>query len=129
MLANRVCTDFKPYEDARGAHEGTSNHESETEQFLAHKETEIARLRALMSPASTLPSVRAYISDLAAQDRPLTALSKAFRQDDNAYFQHVVLSRSYAYESYRLDAKVAADEKALGLTACTAPSTRHAISG
>ena len=128
-LANRVCADYRAYEDAQGAHEGTSDHGSATEQFLAHKEVEIATLRTLMSSAGELPGVRAYISDLAAQDGLLTAFSKALRQHDTAYLQHVVLSRSYANESRRLDLKVAADEKALGLTACTAPSTRPAISG
>lgn len=128
-VANGVCAELKAYEDAQGAHEGTSKQGSETEQFLAHKETEIARLRAVMSSASTLPGVRVYISDLAAQDRPLTALSNALRRDDTAYFQRIVLSRSYAHESYRLDAKVANDEKALGLTSCIAPSTRRAIEG
>jgi hypothetical protein len=127
-LANAICQEYNTDTYAERALEEKGNAGTGPEQFLAHKEMEIARLRAVLSVARKLPRAGAYISDLAAQDGLLTALSKEVGKGYKAYMQ-LALSKSYRDESRRLDIKVAADAKALHLAPCIGLSPRHPIGG
>jgi hypothetical protein len=126
-LANAMCREYNAHIYAERALEerGVS---SGPGTFLAHKEAELTRLRALMSSAGKLPGVDTYISDLAAEDRLLTALSKEVPKGYAAYV-HLALSKSYRDKSHRLVVELAADEKALGLTSCLGPTPRKPIGG
>jgi hypothetical protein len=81
-----------------------------------------------MSSASELPGVGAYVSDLAAQYGLLASLRREAGKGYAAYM-HLALSKSYRDESRKLEAKVAADERALGLTACISPRPRPPVAG
>jgi hypothetical protein len=74
----------------------------------ARRDQELAKLRSLASADRQLPRVHQYLSDLHAQDRLRTELRRA---GNKAY----ELDRE---DVRRLDLKIQADEKALGLTAC-----------
>jgi hypothetical protein len=126
-LANAICREYNAHIYAERALEerGVS---SGPGLFLAHKEAELTRLRVLMSSAGKLPGVDTYISDLAAEDRLLTALSREVPKGYAAYV-HLALSKSFRDESHRLAVELAADEKALGLTSCLGPSPRKPIGG
>jgi hypothetical protein len=127
-LANAICREYNAYVSVEQALEEKGNAGSGPEQFLAHKEAGIARLRNVLSAARKLPRVGVYISDLAARDGLLTALSKEVGKGYKAYMQ-VALSISYRDESRRLDINVAADAKALHLVPCMGPPPRHPIGG
>jgi hypothetical protein len=66
-----------------------------------------------MGPARNRPRVRVYISDLAAQERFFTALSKDTR------FPRPYIDAARRFR--QINASVDADEKALGLTPCIGP--------
>jgi hypothetical protein len=97
-------------------------------QFLADREAEFTKLRAVMDSAREISRVRVYISDLTVQDRFLTALSKEVGKGYAAYL-HFALSRSFRYGAHRSEVKVADDAKALGLTPCIGPRPRKPIEG
>jgi hypothetical protein len=122
-LARAICREYDASIDA--GQQGRVGAGSDA--FLAQREAELASLRAVMSSASALSDVDNYISDLAADERLLTGLRREAGKGYAAYL-HVALSKAYREESRKLDAKVVADEKVLGLTACTGPA-RPPIAG
>lgn len=126
--ANAICREYNASIYAGQGLEDQGHAGSGPESFLAHKEAKFARLREVMSPASELPGVGAYISDLEGQGRLLAALRQAVGKGYAAYLR-LALSESYRDESRKLDARVAADEKALGLTDCTRRQPRTPIAG
>lgn len=127
-LANAICREYNDYIYAQRALENKGNAGSGPQQFLAHDEAELARLRAVLSSTGKLPRVALYISDLAAQGRLLTTLSKEVGKGYAAYV-NLALSKSYRNESGRLAVAVAADAKALGLTSCLGPRPRKPVGG
>ena len=122
-LANAVCRKYYASNAGRGREQG-GRADSGPVPFLAQRQAEFAKLRAVMSAVSELPGVGGYISDLAADDNLVAMLRRDVGRGYAAYL-HVALSESYRQESRKLDAKVAADEKALGLTACIGPGARR----
>jgi hypothetical protein len=117
-LANATCREFHTNR-ATGA------------PFEAHMKAEFAKVRALIHSDRKLPRVSTFISDSAAQRRVQAAIlreaspGKVFRRKEgkgaNAF--------SLLEESYRLEVKVQADLKALGLTSCLGPTPRKPIGG
>jgi hypothetical protein len=70
------------------------------------------------------PRVATFLSDLAARRRLRTVVSKLSNKGSN-----VLHAGSYIEEAYRLNVKIYADEKALGLTSCLGPPPRKPIEG
>jgi hypothetical protein len=99
-LANAICRESK---DLRAT----------SALFEAHRNAQLARLGALVQSDRELPRVRTLSSDVAARHRVVTAMTKVSRKEG-----HVANVFSLMGEDYRLAVKVAADEKALGLTSC-----------
>ncbi len=129
MRANAICREYNGYIYADRTREEIGNAGAEgPKRFLDRKEAEIAKLRDVMSSASEFPGAGAYVSDLAAQDRLLTALIRDIGKGYAAYL-HLAVSRSYRDQSRKLEAKFAADERALRLTACIGPRSRSPIAG
>jgi hypothetical protein len=95
---------------------------------------EFARVRALIHSDRKLPRVGAFISDSAARRRVQAAMRKLSKKAGNgAYFSRKEGKGANAFslleESYRLEVKVQADLKALGLTSCVGPTPRKPIGG
>lgn len=116
-LANAVCTRSETLGERPG--------------FLS---TDLARLRALIHADRKLPRVATLISDLAARQRAQAAMRKLFRKAGNgASFSGKegdgANDFSLLEESYRLDVKVQADERALGMISCIGPPPRKPIGG
>lgn len=85
---------------------------------------EFAKLRSLAESARKAPRVATFLSDLAVRQRLRAALSKLANRKSNA-----PEAGSYLEKSYRLNVKVYADEKALGLTSCLGSPPRKPIEG
>jgi hypothetical protein len=99
-----------------------------------HLGTELAGVRALMHSDRKLPRVATLMRDLAARARNRAALRKLSSKAVNgAYFsrkkEKVANPFSLLEESYRLEVKVQADLKALGMTSCLGPPPRKLIVG
>jgi hypothetical protein len=105
-----------------------------------HLGTELAGVRALMHSDRKLPRVATLIGDLAARQREQVALRKLSGKAGNgAYFSRKegkgankgegANAFSLLEESYRLEVKLQADLKALGLTSCLGPPPRKLIIG
>jgi hypothetical protein len=96
---------------------------------------DLARLRALIHSDRKLPRVSRFISDSAAQRRMQAAMRKLSKKAGNgAFFSKKEGNGSNPLslweESYRLDVKVQADLKALGVTSsCIGPRPRKPIGG
>jgi hypothetical protein len=108
-LANRVCRESHTLR-ATGP------------PFEAHLKSEFASVRALISSDRGVPRVGTLVSDLAAQHR----LRSAFGTRQG---KEVTRGFSLLEESYRLEVKIQADLKALGLTSCIGPPPRKPIGG
>lgn len=120
-LANATCREFHTNR-ATGA------------PFEAHMKTEFARVRALIHSDRKLPRVSTFISDSAARRRVQAAMRKLSKKAGNgAFFSRKEGKGANAFslleESYRLEVKVQADLKALGLTSCLGPTPRKPIGG
>lgn len=123
-LANSVCGEINAY--VRGLHlrSGTAIPQSERERIRAYEESQIARVRALMSAARKLQGAGTLLSDLTAREGLKIAMGKVARKEGD-----VANALSYIDDAYRLDVKIAADEKAVGLTSCIGPPPRKPIGG
>ncbi len=96
--------------------------------------TDLAGVRALIDSERKLPRVATLIRDMAARQREQVALRKLARKAGNgAYFSRKEGKGANAFslleESYRLEVKVQADLKALGMTSCLGPPPRKLIVG
>lgn len=94
---------------------------------------DLARLRALMHADRKLPRVSTYLSDSAAQRRVQAEMRKLSKEADNGVFSGKGAKGPNAFsfmeESYRLEVKVQADLKALGVVSCIGPRPRKPIRG
>jgi hypothetical protein len=102
--------------------------------FEVHMKAEFAKVRALIHSDRKLPRVATLIGDLAASQREQVALRKLSRKASNgSFFSRRERDGANAFsllnESYRLEVKVQADLKALGLTSCLGPPPRKLIVG
>jgi hypothetical protein len=111
-VANATCRERREEMRATGA------------TFEARMKMEFASLRALISADRKLPRVGTLISDLAARRRLLREMRKIHRKEGD-----VTNAFSLLDESYRLEVKIQADLKALGLTSCIGPPPRKPIEG
>jgi hypothetical protein len=96
--------------------------------------TDLAGVRALIHSDRKLPRVATLIGDLAARQREQVALRKlSGKAGSGAYFSRKAGKGANAFsllqESYRLEVKVQADLKALGMTSCLGPPPRKLIIG
>jgi len=96
--------------------------------------TDLAGVRALIHSDRKLPRVATLIGDLAARQKTQVALRKLSRKaGSGAYFSRKEGKGANAFslleESYRLEVKVQADLKALGMTSCLGPPPRKLIIG
>lgn len=126
--ANAICRAYDAGVYAERAARERSGSGLGPERYLAHGEAELANLRAVTNEAGKIPRIGVYASDLEAQDRLLTTLSKRVARGYAAYTQ-VALSNTYRDEFRRVVARLADDEKALGLRACLGPRPRRPIGG
>jgi hypothetical protein len=99
-----------------------------------HLGTDLAGVRALINSDSKLPRVATLIGDLAARAREQVALRKLSRKARNgSFFSRRERDEANPFwlleESYRLEVKVQADLKALGMTSCLGPPPRKLIIG
>ncbi len=90
---------------------------------------EFATLRSLAKSASGAPRVAQFTSDLAARRKLRVAFGKLPKQGSFIGRQGGPDVRSYFDQAYRLDVKVYADEKALGLYSCLGKPPRKPIGG
>jgi hypothetical protein len=86
-------------------------------------EAEFVRLRTLERAARKAPRVALLLSDLAARRKLRDALDKLTKQE------YVIKRGSYLDQAYRLNVKVYADQRTLGLTSCSGARPRKPIEG
>lgn len=104
-------------------------------KVLTQKAMELGELRVVMTSARTQPRVRGFMSDLTALDGIYTALNnrmpilRDYIYEAGRFRYEVGRLRYEAGRFRRIDARVNADEKALGLTSCIGPPPRHPIGG
>jgi hypothetical protein len=99
-----------------------------------HLGTDLAGVRALTHSDRKLPRVATLIGDLAARQRNHNAVRElSGKAGKAAYFSRKEGKGANAFslleESYRLEVKVRADLKALGMTSCLGPPPRKLIVG
>jgi hypothetical protein len=91
--------------------------------------TELAMLRALAKSASGAPRVALFKSDLAARRKLRAELDKLPKTGGYVIGHGRPDVGSYLDRAYRLNVRVYADEKALGLTSCLGPPPQKPIEG
>jgi hypothetical protein len=119
-LAGVACLEYNSFLEALKAHEGQSSPGSELEQFLERTEQRGNRVRAALTPVAKLPGVATYISDLSTQVESETALESELKKSAAAYLK-LTETKPFADKTRRAGAAVAAEAKALGLSACVGP--------
>jgi hypothetical protein len=122
VVANQVCAQYNARVDAGGSPTSASQVGAYSQRFVVQRKTELARLRAVMSASSRLPGAAGYLSHINEEYAWLEALATDLKVG------HVPFSQSFADRSRRIYLKLVSDEKALGLTACIARSSRRGIS-
>lgn len=117
-LANNLCREFNTPR-ATGA------------TVHARLKAELAKLRAMESSARRSPPVATYLADTAARRKVLTKL-----RSESAPLGQAQLLRasqrspiSLMEDAYRLEVKIYADKKALGLTSCLGSPPRKPVAG
>ena len=116
-LGNTICGELR----ARpGAHSRSGGPAS------AREEAEISRFRALVTADTKLPRVGTFRSDLAARKRVQVATLRSVSPTSDGIAAN---APQLLEQSYRIDLKVSADEKALGLNACMGSHPRKPIGG
>ena len=111
-LSNAIC---------RETHTGRAERPPTKAEFVA--------LRSLAKSASRAPRVAQFKSDLAARRKLRVAFGKLPKQGGFVVRQGGPDVGPYFDQGYRLDVKVYADEKALGLYSCLGKPPRKPIAG
>jgi hypothetical protein len=127
-LASVACLEYNRFLEAQQAHEGQGSPGLELEQFLERTEERGNKVRAALHPVEKLPGVATYISDLTTQVESESALASELKKSAAAYLQ-LAETKPFAEKTRRAGAEVAADAKALGLSACVGPEPRKAVDG
>jgi hypothetical protein len=126
-LAGSACLEYNRFIEAQQAHEG-ANPTSELEQFFARTEERGNNVRAALAPLKGLPRVAAYLSDLTTQVESETALASELKKSPADYLK-LAETKPFAEKTRRAGAAVAAEAKALGLSACAGPKPRKPVAG
>jgi hypothetical protein len=124
-LANAICREAQASKASRAS------------SFLAQRNTELARVHALLNSARDLHLVSTYIADLAAQKRLRSEMSAAASdgslvspgESPPLHRVHLPDAMSDIEDAYQLSVKLRDDEKALGMSACIGRPPRPPIGG
>ena len=127
-LAGVACLEYDRFLEALQAHEGQGSPGLELEQFLQRTEERGEKVRAALTPVDELPGVASYIADLSTQVESEAALASELKKSAEAYLK-LAETKPFAEKTRRAGAEVAADAKALGLSACVGPKPRKAVDG
>jgi hypothetical protein len=126
--ANVACLEYNSFLEALRAHEGQGSPGSELEQFLERTEQRGNRVRAALQPVAKLPAVATYIADLSTQVESEAALESELKKSASAYLK-LTETKPFAEKTRRAGVEVAAEAKALGLSACVGPKPRKPATG
>jgi hypothetical protein len=127
-LAGVACLEYNRFLEALQAHEGQGDPGAELEQFLERTEERGNRVRAALTPVDRLAGVATYISDLTTQVGSETALESELKKGVAAYVK-LAETKPFAEKTRRAGVAVAADAKALGLSACEGPKPAKPAAG
>jgi hypothetical protein len=127
-LAGAACLEYNRFLENLQAHEGAGSPSAELEQFLTRTEERGNKVRVALTPLDKQPGVATYISDLTTQVESEEALARELKKSAAAYLK-LTETKPFAEKTRHAGAAVAADAKALGLSACVGPKPRKAVKG